>query len=88
MESQWYGTPVIASAIGGVPELVKDGVTGELFEAGNAEALKEKITKLWNDKELCRKYTENCAEVSFVTVAEYCNKLVDLYDKEMKSNKG
>lgn len=88
MESQWYGTPVIASAIGGVPELVKDGVTGELFEAGNAEALKEKITKLWNDKELCRKYTENCAEVSFDTVAEYCNKLVDLYDKEMKSNKG
>lgn len=88
METQWYGTPVIASAIGGVPELVQDGVTGELFEAGNVKELKEKIAKLWNNKELCRKYTENCAEVSFDTVAEYCNKLVDLYDKEMKSNKG
>lgn len=86
MESQWYGTPVLASAIGGVPELLTDGVTGELFEAGNVEELKEKITKLWNDKELCRKYTENCAEVSFDTVEEYCNKLLHLYDEEMKSN--
>ena len=86
MESQWYGTPVIASDIGGVPELVEDGVTGELFEAGNAEELKDKIIKLWNDEELCKKYTENCAEVSFDTVAEYCNKLLHLYDEEMKSN--
>ena len=79
MESQWYGTPVIASAIGGVPELVEDGVTGELFEAGNAEELKEKITKLWNDRELCKKYTKSCLGVTFDSVEEYCNKLLKLY---------
>ena len=43
MESQMYGTPVIGADIGGIPELIKDKVTGELFESGNALELKEKI---------------------------------------------
>lgn len=84
MESQWYGTPVVASAIGGVPELVKDGIIGELFEAGNAAQLRDKIKKLWSDRELCRKYTENCSKVEFDTVEEYCNKLLALYGNLLK----
>lgn len=87
MESQWYGTPVIASAIGGVPELVKDGETGELFEAGNAAQLCERIKKLWNDRALCHKYTENCARVEFDTIEEYCNKLLKLYEDVSGSKK-
>lgn len=37
------GTPVIASRIGVLPNLVKDGVTGLLFESGNAEDLATKM---------------------------------------------
>lgn len=85
MESQWYGTPIIASNIGGVPELVKDGVTGELFEAGNAEQLKEKILKLWQDKELCEAYTNNCSRLDFDSAEEYCNKLLKLYEDTGRS---
>src|SRR5262249_33654226 len=33
------GTPVIASRIGGIPELVRPGLTGRLFEPGAAEEL-------------------------------------------------
>ena len=51
MESQLYGTPVVASRIGGVPELVEDGITGELFTPGDVDDLKSKIENLWNDKE-------------------------------------
>ncbi len=80
METQWYGTPIIASDIGGVPELVRDGVTGELFEAGNAEALKMKILKLWKDEKLLRSYCEGCAELSFDSVETYCQKLLKLYE--------
>lgn len=37
-ESLQAGVPVIASRIGGIPELVQDGVNGLLVEPGNAEA--------------------------------------------------
>ena len=48
MESQMYGTPVLGADIGGIPELIQVGQTGELFESGNAEALKEKMLQMWS----------------------------------------
>lgn len=79
IESQIYGTPVIGADIGGVPELLDVGKTGELFESGNATELKEKIKKLWNDKELINRYTENCQETEFFDVEEYSGKLFKVY---------
>jgi len=79
MESQRYGTPLIAADIGGVPELMADQVTGELFEAGNEAELKQKIQKLWYNKELCERYAVNCRDVKFDTAKEYCIKLLDIY---------
>jgi glycosyltransferase involved in cell wall biosynthesis len=46
------GLPVIASRIGGLPDVVEDGVTGLLFEPGNAHDLAEKIAHLWDDRAL------------------------------------
>lgn len=80
MESQMYGTPVLGADIGGIPELISVGKTGELFESGNAEDLKEKILKLWEDKELTEKYSRNCKNISFDTIEEYCDKLVKIYE--------
>ena len=37
------GKPVIGANIGGIPELVKDGETGLLFESGNIADLISKI---------------------------------------------
>lgn len=79
MESQMYGTPVLAANIGGIPELIKEGETGELFESGNVQQLKEKIETLWNDKDLLNQYSENCMNVNFDTIEEYCNKLMEIY---------
>jgi len=41
-----YRKPIIASNIGGIPEVVKDGVNGQLFEAGNVEQLAKIIYTL------------------------------------------
>lgn len=49
------GIPVIASNIGGLPEVVIENKTGFLFEAGNSNDLKEKIVKLYNDKNYASK---------------------------------
>ncbi len=76
MESQMYGTPVLVSDLGGAPELVQAGVTGELFRGGDAQELTEHIRALWNDPERCRRYKENCRHINFDTVEEYCDKIV------------
>jgi glycosyltransferase involved in cell wall biosynthesis len=46
VESLACGTPVIGSRIGGIPEIIKDGHNGLLFEPGNAGQLAEKILDL------------------------------------------
>lgn len=50
LESFQYSKPVIASNIGSLPELVLDGVNGYLFEAGDAEDLREKVLMLSDDE--------------------------------------
>ena len=82
MESQIYGTPVVAANIGGTPELVEDKKTGELFQSGNKDDLKKTILDLWNNPERCRQYQENCRNVKFDTPEEYCEKLIKLYQAE------
>ena len=76
MESQMYGTPVLASDLGGAPELVQAGMTGDLFRGGDAQELTEHIKAMWEDPELCRKYSENCKNINFDTVEQYCDKIV------------
>lgn len=76
MESQMYGTPVLVSDLGGAPELVQAGRTGELFRGGDAEELTAHIRELWEQPELCREYRENCKEIKFDTIGEYCDKIV------------
>lgn len=81
MESQMYGTPVIGARIGGIPELIQEGKTGELFESGNAGELQKKIEALWKNREFLSIYAQNCNEVSFDSVEEYVNKLMKIYQQ-------
>ena len=46
LEAYSHGKPIITSNIGGLPFIIKNQETGLLFEAGNAEALKEAINKM------------------------------------------
>ena len=46
------GCPVIASNVGGNPELIEPGTRGLLFESQNAEALAATLATLANDEPL------------------------------------
>jgi len=79
IESQMYGTPVIGSRMGGIPELIDEGITGELFEAGNAAELEEKLRKILYTKGLLERYSANCREKHFETSESYYQKLMAIY---------
>jgi O-antigen biosynthesis protein len=51
LEALALGVPVIASRIGGLPALVRDGETGFLVEPGNTSEIAEHLVRLAGDPE-------------------------------------
>jgi len=52
IESLASGTPVVANRVGGVPDVVRDGVDGFLVEAGDVEGAAERLARLAGDPAL------------------------------------
>ena len=52
LEAMAAGCPVVASAVGGLKELIKDGETGLLVQPGNPHALAEAVALLLENKEM------------------------------------
>lgn len=51
VEAMCQGKPVIGTNIGGIPEVIEDGVNGYLVPPGDSDALAEKLDLLINDKD-------------------------------------
>lgn len=47
IEAQCLGTPVLGARIGGIPELIEEGVSGLCFESKNVEDLRDKIKDMF-----------------------------------------
>lgn len=78
MESIMYGTPVIASRIGGIPELIDDGKTGYLVAPNDSAALEQAIKQI--DKATLEHMVKSCNEKKFDTVKDYTEKLLKIYN--------
>lgn len=50
IEAECIGTPVLGARIGGIPELIEEGVSGMTFESGSADDLTEKIKAMFAAK--------------------------------------
>ena len=48
-EAMAHQTPVVATRVGGIPELITDGQSGYLVERGDAESMSERVLELVND---------------------------------------
>jgi glycosyltransferase involved in cell wall biosynthesis len=79
-ESMSSRTPVIASAIGGIPELLHDGVTGWLFEAGNANQLAQKMEYFIANKKSIPVFGERAFQrIKNNTFENHVKKIVEIY---------
>ena len=76
IEAQIYGTPVVGSNLGGIPELINENESGLLFEAGNSADLAEKLREITDNNE---KFIEGCKYASFEVPESYYKKLIDIY---------
>jgi glycosyltransferase involved in cell wall biosynthesis len=48
-EAMAHGKPVVATRVGGIPELISEGVTGHLVSRGDAPAMSDRVLKLLAD---------------------------------------
>ncbi|MEO2020060.1 MAG: glycosyltransferase [Fuerstiella sp.] len=82
------GTPVIASQMGAMEELVDDGRTGFLFEPGNSEDLAEKLRRLWQQPDVqqqMQQATREEYEIRYTTEPNY-QRLIEIYEAAIAAN--
>jgi len=73
------GVPVIASDRGGVAEMIKDGINGLLFRAGDDEDLQRKLLHVIMHKELLKKLREGVPKAK--TIENNVEELLALYSQ-------
>ena len=85
-EAMIIGTPVIATKVGGIPELIEDGVSGILVPSKNSSRLADAIKTTLDDLNLRNKLVFNGKkriEDKF-TPTKICNKLLNYYSEVLK----
>jgi len=83
-EAQLMKKPVVATNVGGIPELMKNNETGFLVEKGNSEEWIEKLSILIDDKE--KRKTMGSKGRKFVEDNFSWNKIAKEFLKNLKEH--
>jgi glycosyltransferase involved in cell wall biosynthesis len=83
LEAMAAGVPVVATAVGGVPEIVTDCVTGLVVSSRKPAAMASALGRVISDEELRRRLAAAGKEYvsSKHSQAEYCRSLIAIYQE-------
>ncbi|MBD1399350.1 glycosyltransferase family 4 protein [Pelovirga terrestris] len=83
LEAMLFGKPVVATRVGGVPEVVVDGETGILVDSQNAEQLSAAVIRLFKHPEMLRDFGVSGRErvLSEFNPEERVKKIAALYEE-------
>jgi N-acetyl-alpha-D-glucosaminyl L-malate synthase BshA len=94
LEAQACEVPVVASRIGGIPEVVTDNETGFMSDIGDIEKMSEDVVKLLNNEEMRREFGKKARESAITRYStekiipqyiEFYEKILSLRAKEIEA---
>lgn len=88
LEAMALGTPIIASHVGGLTEVLQDGVTGLLVAPRDIKALSQAIIQLYNQPRLLRQLGENAKRLqqSHYSLKKMAEQYIDVYQNLLPRN--
>lgn len=73
--------PIIASNIGGIPDLIKNQITGVLVPVGDSESIAKSIVRLKNNPKIKMQYADNAFKYVERFYTSFCApKIISIYD--------
>lgn len=85
IEAMASGTPLVATRVGAIPEIVEDGVSGLLANPGDAPDLAGKILTVLADQDLARNLTENGLKTAQrYSIDKFIRRMGELYLELLK----
>ena len=86
LEAAWFGRPVVATEVGGLPEVVQDGVTGYLVKSDDPEALASACRKLLSRPDKLFEMATNARQevASRFNWDEHVREYLELYERLLR----
>jgi glycosyltransferase involved in cell wall biosynthesis len=91
IEAFCRGRPVVGTRVGGIPDLVQDGVNGLLVEPGDTDALADALVRLLTDRELAERLAAGAASSArdwTIAPDEFARRVGDLVGRITRSEPG
>lgn len=86
LQAMASGVPVVATKVGGVPEIVIDGKTGILVNPGDSQGLSEGIIKILKNSDITSEFVKNARELvkNKYTITHMLDKTEELHQQLLR----
>jgi glycosyltransferase involved in cell wall biosynthesis len=88
LEAMAASVPVIASNVGGIPDIIKDGENGMLIEPGDIKAMAEKIQRIVENREERIEISQKAKEMIMTNYSQQIviDKLIEIYTRVLQED--